>query len=195
MKSLRFVPLLVLLSAAALAQSDMNHASPKPAPSPAQQSFTTMKTFAGEWEGRVTLNPPMQGMGDTNLHVTMRVASRGNSIVHELQESGTPFDATKYDHPITMMYVDGDRLYLTHFCDAGNRPRMTGVSSPDGKKVEFTFLDLTGPTQYGHMDHAIFTAVDENHHIEDWTFIMPGDKAMHAHMDLKRVAAAVALAK
>jgi hypothetical protein len=189
MKSLRFALLFVLtlLAAPAFAQSDMQKSTAKAAPSAAQQSFTTMKTFAGEWEGPVTLNPPMNGMGNTKLHVSMRVASRGNSIVHELQESGTPFDATKYDHPITMLYVDGDRLYLTHYCDAGNRPRMVGKASPDGKQVEFDFLDLSGGNQHGHMDHAVFTAVDDNHHIEDWTYMMPGDKPMHAHMELKRV--------
>ena len=188
MKSLRFVQLLVLLSAAAFAQSDMNHAAAKPAPSAAQQSFTTMKTMSGEWEGSVTVEPPIPEMSDGKpLHVSLRVTSRGNALVHEMQEADTPIDPKKYDHPITLMYVDGDRLYLTHYCDAGNRPRMTGATSPDGKKVEFEFLDLSGGNQYGHMYHAVFTPIDANHHLEDWTFMMPGDKAMHAHFDLKRV--------
>jgi hypothetical protein len=85
-----------------------------------------------------------------------------------------------------MLYLDGDRLLLTHYCDAGNRPRMTGTVSPDGKKVEFEFLDVAGNTQYGHMHHAVFTVIDANHHIEDWTYMMPGDKPVHAHLDLTR---------
>ena len=83
------------------------------------------------------------------MHVSMRVTSRGNALVHELQEAGTPLDATKYDHPVTMLYVDGDQLTLVHYCDAGNRPRMTGKMSPDGKTVEFEFVDISGSTQYG----------------------------------------------
>jgi hypothetical protein len=37
------------------------------------------------------------------------------------------------------------------------------------------------------MEHAVFTFIDANHHTEDWTFKMKGDKLMRAHMDLQRV--------
>ena len=29
-------------------------------------------------------------------------------------------------------------------------------------------------------------AIDADHHTEDWTFMLPGDKLLHAHFDLKR---------
>ena len=29
-------------------------------------------------------------------------------------------------------------------------------------------------------------SIDANHHTEDWTFMMPGDKPVHAHFDLQR---------
>jgi hypothetical protein len=148
-----------------------------------------MKSLAGEWQGSVTVNPPIKEMkGDTKLHATIRVLSRGNTIAHEFQEAGTPLDAKKYDHPLTMIYVNDDQqLNLIHYCDAGNRPRMAGKVSPDGKKVEFDFVDLTGPTKYGHMHHAVFTYIDENHHIEEWTYMLPGNKPMQARMELTRV--------
>jgi hypothetical protein len=92
----------------------------------------------------------------------------------------------KYDHPVTMFYLDNDRLLLTHYCDAGNRPRMVARTSPDGKTIEFDFIDLSGGTEHGHMDHAVFTVIDANHHTEDWTYMMPGDKPMRAHFDLTR---------
>ena len=120
------------------------------------------------------------------LHISMRVTSRGNALVHEMQEAGAPLDAAKYDHPVTMFYVDGGRLTLIHYCDAGNRPRMTGKISADGKTVEFEFLDVAGSTQYGHMHHAVFTELDANHHTEDWTYMEPGDKPVQAHFDLQR---------
>jgi hypothetical protein len=155
--------------------------------SDAHKSFDTLKTLAGNWEGPVTVDPPIPEMqSDKPVHITLRVTSRGNALVHEMQEAGTPLDPTKYDHPITMLYLDGDHLTLIHYCDAGNRPRMTARTSPDGKKVEFDFADLSGSNEQGHMYHAVFTTVDANHHIEDWTYMMPGDKPLHAHMDLQR---------
>ena len=187
MKSLGIMLLAVLTSFATtvFAQSDAHKSADKPAPSEAQKSFDVMKTFAGEWEGLVKV-PDAPEMNDAKLHVSLRVTSRGNALVHELQEANTPLDATKYDHPVTMLYVDGDQLNLIHYCDAGNRPHMTGKMSPDGKTVEFALVDISGSTKYGHMHHAVFTYIDANHHTEDCTYIMAGDKAIHAHFDLQR---------
>src|SRR5260370_18281271 len=156
MKSLRLVLAVVLLSLSnvAFAQSDAPKSSVAPVPYEAQKSFTTMKSLGGEWEGAITTDIPEAmkaklGADKLNpkIHVSLRVTSRGNTLVHEMQEPGTPLDATKYDHPVTMMYVDGDQLNLIHYCDAGNRPRMIGKASPDGKTVEFEFADITGRNQ------------------------------------------------
>jgi hypothetical protein len=179
--------LALALSLSAAAQSDSQNALPAAAQSDAQKSFDQLKTLAGSWEGPVTLVPPQPEMlSDKPLHVSMRVTSRGNAIVHEMQELGAPEDPTKYDHPVTMLYLDSDHLTLIHYCDAGNRPRMVARQSTDGKTVEFDFADLSGGNDFGHMYHAVFTIVDANHHFEDWTYMMPGDKPMHAHFDLQR---------
>ena len=189
MKSLRLVLSVVLmsLSTVVFAQSDAHKMDAPKAAAPksdAQISFDTMKTLAGDWEGPVNVAEMPQMSGGKPLHVSLRVTSRGNALVHELQEAGTPLDATKYDHPVTMLYVDGDQLTLVHYCDAGNRPRMTGKMSPDGKTLEFEFKDISGSTE-NHMHHAVFTIIDANHHTEDWTFMMK-DKPIHAHFDLFR---------
>jgi hypothetical protein len=63
---------------------------------------------------------------------------------------------------------------------------MIGKMSPDGKTVEFELVDVSGSMKHGHMAHAVFTYIDANHHSEDWTYMLPGDKPIHAHMDLKR---------
>jgi len=150
------------------------------AQSDAQKSFNKLKTLEGSWEARVATFPPAPEIEGKVMQVSLRVTSMGNAIVHEAKGAGRP------DDPITMLYMDGDRLLLTHYCDAGNRPRMVGTMSPDGKTVEFEFLDIAGSTKFGHMHHALFTFIDANHHIEDWTYMEPGDKLIRAHFDLQR---------
>lgn len=189
MRFIRFLLLFVLISVSsvAFAQSEAHKATEQLAPSGAQKSFDTLKALAGRWKGAVKVEPPQTDMGsDAGIQVSLRVTSRGNALVHEMKEAGTPDDPAKYDHPLTMLYLDGDRLLLTHYCDAGNRPRMAARTSLDGKTVEFDFLDLSGGNEYGHMYHAVFAIIDANHHIEDWTYMMPGDKPVRAHLDLKR---------
>src|SRR5215467_6486385 len=170
----RMVSVVALMSLAALGYAQSGGQK-----TDAQKSFDAMKTLAGNWEGKVTVaeHPEMNNMGG---HVSFRVTSMGNALVHEMSGEGRP------DHPVTMFYLDSGRLLLTHYCDAGNRPRMSGKLSPDGKKVEFEFVDLADGTEYGHMHHAVFTIVDANHHTEDWTYMEPGDKPVHAHMELTR---------
>ena len=144
------------------------------------QAFDKLKTLAGSWAGQLTTDPNVPDVSGTYAQFSLRVTSRGNALVHEMSVSPLP------DHPLTMFYLDGGRLTLTHYCDAGNRPRMIGKLSPDGKTLEFEFVDLSGGNERGHMHHAVFTFIDDNHHTEDWTYMMPGDKPMRAHFDLRR---------
>lgn len=182
MKSFRFLLCTALLFSLAAVAAAQTTATPD-----AQKSFDNLKSLAGTWKGALTVTPAQPEMRDMkDLWVSLRVTSRGNAIVHEMKDPAKP-DDVNHDDPITMLYLDGDKLYLTHYCDAGNRPRMVAHTSADGKTVEFEFVDLTGSTQYGHMNHVVFTVIDANHHTEDWTFLMPGDKPMHAHFDLQRV--------
>ena len=162
---------LVILSVA-LAQS-------APQKTEAQKSFEAMKTLEGNWEGHVVVAEHPE-MNNWKGHISFRVTSMGNALVHEMSGEGRP------DHPVTMFYVDGDHLTLIHYCDAGNRPRMFARTAKDEKTVEFDFADLSGGNNYGHMHHALFTFVDADHHTEDWTYMEPGDKPVHAHMELTR---------
>lgn len=185
MNALRFalslaVPVVILSCSPppALAQSAM--AQPAAAPSPAKTSFDEIKSLAGTWEGTLTTFPasPYQGK---HLQVELRVTSSGNAVMHEMKMPGEP------DDPITMLYVNGDSLFLRHYCDAGNRPRMIAKASADGKIITFNLVDVSGSKRYGYMEHAVFTAIDASHHTEDWTFLEPGNYATRAHFDLHRV--------
>jgi hypothetical protein len=186
MKPLRTLLSLALLS---LPVAAFAAAAPPVATPDAKASFESLKALEGAWEGQITTDPPVPEITGKTTKIWLRVTSMGNVLMHEMKTDGRP------DDPITMLYLDEGRLLLTHYCDAGNRPRMVGTALPDGKTVDFEYLDVSGPTKYGHMHHAAFTAIDADHHSEDWTFMLAGDKHVRAHFDLHRVPAAAAPSK
>lgn len=163
--------LIVLVATAAVALPQQMPAKTSRPQSDAQKAFEKLKTLTGSWEGSI-MGMPVQ--------VTIRVTSSGNAILHEGTSSGMK------DNPITMLYVESDRLLLTHYCDSGNRPRMQGKLSPDGKTVTFDFLDVSGNAQRFLMHDAAFTLIDANHHIEEWTYIQSGKPPIRARGEFQR---------
>lgn len=151
-----------LAAAQSNGQMQMPHPVNPAAQSDAQKAFEKLKTLTGTWQGSLL------GM---SINVTMRVTSSGNAILHEATSS------MRADNPITMFYLDGDRLFATHYCDSGNRPRMEGKMSADGKKIEFTLVDISGNTQHGFMGNIVFNFIDPNHHAEDGSWTLPGKTA------------------
>lgn len=137
-----------------------------------EKSFEQLKTLAGSWEGN---------LDGRLLHVSLRVTSTGSALLHEMKGGGP-------DDPITLFHLDGDRLLLTHYCDAGNQPRMLATISPDGKTILFNFIDGTNllSSQMGHMQRVTFNFIDSDHHSEKWEFAMANGKQMGGLLDLKR---------
>lgn len=134
-------------------------------------AFDKLKSLEGQWEGKAS-----EGMDVT---VSFRATSGGSALMSEVMG---------HEDMITMFHMDGGRLMMTHYCGAGNQPRMVGALSPDGKTVIFNFLDATNllDSQPGHMEHLTVTILDANHHTEDWSFTAKDGKTMHQVFDLKR---------
>src|SRR5690242_6175695 len=114
-------------------------------------SFEALKSLAGSWAGRVTTDPANSGL-DGSIEVTMRVASRGNVLEHEIAPGGVP-------EP-TLIYLENGRLTLVHYCEAGNRPRMVARAPPAQNVVEFDFVDMSGSPTPAYLHHFVFTIVD-----------------------------------
>ena len=147
----------------------------------ARALFAALKDLAGTWNGRVTTDPANPNL-DGPIQVTMRVASHGNVLMHEIAPGGVP-------EP-TLIYLDGDRLTLIHYCEAGNRPRMVARrAAPDQKGIVFDFVDISGSTRPVYLSNFVFTPITADHHTEDWTFTLPNGMQLHAHFDLTRAKA------
>lgn len=62
---------------------------------------------------------------------------------------------------------------MTHFCSAGNQPRMrAAVAAGEIKKLDFDFLDATNlakPTA-GHIHRLSLAFQDQNHLAQTWTW-------------------------
>jgi hypothetical protein len=136
---------IALTSASAVAQTD------------AQKAFTAIKNLPGTWEGKGPDGKPLQ--------VTFKVVSGGSAVESEI--------LVPKEDMISMFHMDGDnRLMMTHYCAAGNQPRMQASVSPDGKTVAFAYVDATNlaTPDSGHMQKMVLTLIDNNHHTEEWVF-------------------------
>ena len=170
MRKLAILICLFATAAVALPQEPTKQVS---AQSDAKKALEKMKTLAGSWQGTV-MNIP--------INFTIRAASSGTAILHEGNTSaeGPP------KNEITMFYVSGDRLLASHYCDAGNRSNMEGKLSADGKTIEFSFLDVAGPTRGGYLKDMVITMIDADHHIVAFTFVMPDGKPIQLRGEFQR---------
>ncbi len=129
----------------------------------ARSAFARFKELAGRWKGQST-----RGWTDTS---TIRVIA-GGSVVEMAS-----FDAHPGEEMRTLFHLDGDRLLLTHYCVAGNQPRLMATRfEPEG--VTFTYLDATGiaSRETGHMDKAVYRFLGKDRYVSRWTWYQGGQE-------------------
>ncbi len=123
-------------------------------------AFEQLKSLVGHWETDKT---------NTNkATLDLELTSGGTAVIERFHmvEGGKPVEM------ITLYYLDGEQLKLTHYCMAGNQPTMHGTYAPDTKTLTFDFenaTNLKSPND-GHMHHAVYTFVDNDHFKTTWTF-------------------------
>jgi hypothetical protein len=122
------------------------------ADSPAEAAFARLKGLAGTWNGK---SPAEHGDVEGTTHV-FRVSANG-TVVMETMFPGT-------DHEMINMYhLDGDTLMLTHYCAAGNQPRMRLAAESTGDELIFEFAGGT------NLDP------EKDAYIHDARFVFDGD--------------------
>jgi hypothetical protein len=123
-------------------------------------AFEQLKSLAGHWETEKT--------NTDKATLDLEVTSGGTAVIERARMT----DASKTVEMITLYYLDGDQLKLTHYCMAGNQPTMHGSYAPDTKTLTFDFesaTNLKSPND-GHMHHAVYTFIDNDHFKTTWTF-------------------------
>ena len=123
-------------------------------------AFEQLKSLAGHWESQ----PP----GEAKATLDLELTAGGTAVIERAHVS----EAGKMVEMITLYYLDGDQLKLTHYCMAGNQPTMHGVYAPDTKTLTFEFEGATNlkSSNDGHMHHAVYTFLDNDHFKTTWTF-------------------------
>jgi hypothetical protein len=127
-------------------------------------AFEQLKALTGHWEAESTSDAASKEKATVDLELT----GNGSAILEKfhMEENGKPVEM------LTVYYLDGDQLKLTHYCMAGNQPTMIGTYAPDTKTVKFDFASITNlaSPDAGHMHHAVYTFIDHDHFKTRWTF-------------------------
>ena len=164
---------LIIIATAVLAGAAAQAAGPNTEASAGPAAYARLKTLVGKWDA------------DTNMgkvHVSYELVAGGTSLVEK--ESGDKMPAM-----LTVYYLDGDRLLLTHYCMAGNQPRMQARAfNADTGEVDFEFLDATNlKAGGGHMHSAKIRVGGNDHYSDTWEFYENGQPKMTETAQYTRV--------
>ena len=114
-----------------------------------EAAFEELKTLVGEWEGEEQI-------------VSYYLTGNGSALVEDLYRGSR--------HPsvgfTSVYHMDGDSLRMSHFCGAGNQPRLKAVAfDPEKRTVKFDFVDITNlskPDAYHTRGYELIL-IDDDH--------------------------------
>jgi len=123
-------------------------------------AFSQLKSLVGHWETEKT--------DRQHAELDLALTAAGSALI----ERFNMIEDGKAVEMITLYYLDGDQLKMTHYCMAGNQPTMRATYAPESKTLTFDFdsaTNLKSPND-GHMHHAVYTFLDNDHFKTRWTF-------------------------
>jgi hypothetical protein len=123
-------------------------------------AFEQLKSLAGHWE---TEKSNME-----KATLDLELTAGGTAVIERAQVT----NGGQAVEMVTLYYLDAGQLKMTHYCMAGNQPTMHGNYAPDTKTLTFEFegaTNLKSPND-GHMHHAVYTFIDNDHFKTTWTF-------------------------
>jgi hypothetical protein len=122
--------------------------------SPASADWEKLTSLVGSWQGTNEGRP---------VSVTYALVSNGTALMENLNGG--------HDAEMVTMYApDGAAVLATHYCSAGNQPRMRAKASADGKSLDFRFVDAANVKDSSEvMQRLVVTFVDADHFDQQWT--------------------------
>ena len=142
----------------------------------ARAQFETMKSLVGTWTGTAGNEKESH-----QVTTTYRLTGGGTTVVE------TMFAGAEHEM-VSMYHLDNGQLMQTHYCSAGNQPRMIAASSSNPNSIAFRFLDVTNLSSEDvlHM-HEMRIEKKDADHLEEWWTAWKDGKADHtAHFVLTR---------
>lgn len=139
-------------------------AATPPSGDSARAAYAALTKVAGTWRSTST-----KGWTEESVYV---LGGKGSVLMGTSRFVTTPDEAM-----MTAYYLDGDRLLLTHYCEAKNQPRLMATDiSPDGRRIRFTFLDATNLKSpgAGHMHNVDIHLIDDDHMTSRWSWFQDG---------------------
>ncbi|MCG3125750.1 MAG: hypothetical protein CHACPFDD_00576 [Phycisphaerae bacterium] len=146
--------------------------------SSAKAAFESIRKLAGQWEG----TGGDAGEPGNPMSISYRLTAGGATVVETLFRD-TPHEM------VTMYHLDGDALLLTHYCAAGNQPRMRlDPAASTADVLVFKFLDATNlkSPQDAHMHELKLTLVSADEIRAEWTMYVNGKPAGAKVMKVQR---------
>ena len=152
----------------ALAQAQHDHGPAAPA---ANDTFNLIKTLVGDWQGSYEwIGKNRKGPMNARYYLT----GNGTAVVEDLIMDGTPTMTTVY-------HLDGADLRATHYCAAGNQPRLKAMSTNDSNKsVTFQMVDITNlsSSEAGHVKELELRLTSVNQITILFTFVGAGKESV-----------------
>lgn len=145
---------------------------------PSARAFENFKNLVGQWQGT--------NQKGQKVEASYELVAAGSAVLERYIE---PNDKTR-SPMITLYHLDGDRLMLTHYCMAGNQPRMRAESfGESGDEVRFELVDATNlaTPDAGHMHRALFEFKAKDRLVTRWTWHEKGKDVFTETQELKRV--------
>jgi hypothetical protein len=143
----------------------------------AQVSLNRFKKLAGEW-----VQADDQGKPTGQIVSVYKVTAAG-SVVHETMFPGS-------DHEmVTVFHCDGPDFVVTHYCAAGNQPRLKADPKSPPNRIDFKFVGGSNldPAKDMHMHEGSITFVDDDHIEWSWVGYKDGKPADGHRIALKLV--------